>query len=193
MSKSLFLPADLQAEEEKGMAKGAVDFLIRYAGDSPDREGLKETPKRYVKFLDEFFNPEPFEFTMFDSEGHDEMVLVSNIPFYSLCEHHTLPFFGVAHIAYIPNGRIVGLSKIPRLLDKRSRTFQNQERITAQVAEDLEIYLNPKGVAVILKARHMCMEMRGIKKQGSETTTSAMRGAFKDDFNCRQEFLNLIK
>jgi GTP cyclohydrolase I len=147
-----------------------------------------------VKFLDEFLNPPAFNFTTFcNEEPNDEMVIVNNISFYSLCEHHLAPFFGVGHIAYIPIDRIVGLSKIPRVLDMFSRRFQNQERITQQVANYLTENLNPKGVAVVLQARHLCVEMRGIKKPGAMTTTSAMTGVFKTQINTRQEFLNLIK
>lgn len=160
--------------------------------DNPDRPDMKDTPSRHFRYLKEFLEPEPFDFTTFKSD-HDEMVIVGHIPFYSLCEHHMLPFFGVAHVGYIPNGRIVGLSKIPRTVDAIARGFQNQERITAHVANFLMDKLNPKGVSVILKCRHMCMEMRGIKKPGSETTTSAMRGVFMENISARQEFLQLIK
>jgi len=167
------------------------NIISRY--DDYTREGLKETPRRYIKFLDEFFNPEPFEFTTFENEGNDQMITVTDIPFYSLCEHHLAPFFGIAHVAYIPTDRIVGLSKIPRTVDKFSRSFQNQERITQQIADFLQESLMPRGVAVILKARHLCVEMRGIQKTGVQTTTSAMKGVFETDINARQEFLNLIK
>lgn len=163
-------------------------------GQDCDREGLTETPKRFVKFLKQFCNPEPFEFTTFSNEeGNDEMVIVTDIPFYSLCEHHLAPFMGIAHIGYIPKDKIVGLSKIPRTLDKFARRPQNQERITQQVASYLMEKLNPKGVAVVLKARHLCMEMRGVEKAGAWTTTSAMIGCFKTEINTRQEFLKLIK
>jgi GTP cyclohydrolase I len=129
--------------------------------------------------------------TTFENEGSkDEMIVVSNIPFFSLCEHHLAPFFGTASIAYIPNDKIVGLSKLPRTLDKFSRRPQNQERITHDVAQYLMDNLNPKGVGVILKARHLCVEMRGVKKHDCYTTTSAMRGCF-NELNCRQEFLRL--
>ncbi len=156
------------------------------------REGLKDTPRRFVNFMSEFLNPPEFKFTTFEKDS-DEMVIVRNIPFYSLCEHHIAPFFGTGHIAYIPNESIVGISKLPRTLDMFSRRLQNQERITKQVAEYVQEKLNPKGVAVVLQARHMCMEMRGVEKPGSETITSCMIGAFKTELNTRQEFLNLIK
>lgn len=161
--------------------------------DDPDREGLKDTPKRYIKFLTEFLNPPQWECTTFDAEGYDEMVIQSNIPFNSLCEHHLAAFHGVGHIAYIPDKKIVGLSKLARTLETYSRRFQNQERITNQVAEFLHEQLQPKGVAVVLKAHHTCMSMRGVKKHDTWTTTSKMTGLFKDDLNCRNEFLNLIK
>lgn len=134
-----------------------------------------------------------FNFTTFDAEGTDEMILQTNIPFYSLCEHHIAPFFGVANVAYIPNGKIVGLSKLARTVDFYANRFQNQERITTQIAERINKELNPKGVGVTLKAQHLCMCMRGVKKHDTWTLTSKMIGAFKDDEKCRNEFLNLIK
>lgn len=170
-----------------------VRYLLQCFGQDCDREGLKDTPERYTKFLDQFFSPEPFNFTTFQNEGIDEMVICTDIPFYSLCEHHLAPFFGTGFIAYIPNDKIVGLSKIPRVLDKFSRRLQNQERITQQVSSFLMENLKPKGVAVVLKARHLCVEMRGVEKPGTLTTTSAMLGVFKTNMNARQEFLNLIK
>jgi len=177
----------------KEEAEKAYRKILTYFGEDPTREGLIETPKRYIKFLGEFLNPPNYNFTAFDAEGTDEMIVQSNIPFYSLCEHHTAPFFGVGHIAYIPNKKIVGLSKLARTLDKYSRRFQNQERITKQIAERIQEELDPKGVAVVLKAQHMCMSMRGVKKHDTWTTTSKMTGSFKEDLNCRNEFLNLIK
>ena len=161
--------------------------------DNTEREGLKDTPKRYIKFLREFLSPPEFNFTAFDAEGTDEMIVQSNIPFYSLCEHHIAPFFGVAHIAYIPNKKIVGLSKLARTLELYSRRLQNQERITSQIAERLMNELNPLGVGVVLKAQHLCMSMRGVKKHDTHTTTSKLLGFFKEDLNCRNEFLSLIK
>lgn len=169
---------------------GVTDILYTM-GENVGREGLKETPNRYVKFLEEFLNPPAFEFTTFKADN-DEMVIVQDIDFYSLCEHHMAPFFGKGAIAYVPTDRIVGLSKLPRALDLFARKFQNQERIAHQLAEFIMEKLKPKGVGVILKARHLCMEMRGVRKPGTMTTTSAMRGVFKDDLNCRQEFLKLI-
>ena len=156
------------------------------------REGLKETPKRYIKFMKEFLEPKEFNFTCFDAEGTDEMIVQTNIPFYSLCEHHIAPFFGVANIAYIPNDKIVGLSKLARTLDLYANRLQNQERITTQIAERLVKELNPLGVAVTLKAQHLCMNMRGVKKHNTWTTTSKMLGVFKEDDKARNEFFNII-
>ena len=167
--------------------------ILQYLGEDPTREGLKETPKRYIKFMKEFLAPKEFKFTCFDAEGTDEMIVQTNIPFYSLCEHHIAPFFGVANIAYIPNGKIVGLSKLARTIDLYANRFQNQERITTQVAERIQEELEPLGVAVTLKAQHLCMCMRGVKKHDTWTTTSKMLGAFKDNLDTRNEFLNLIR
>jgi GTP cyclohydrolase I len=167
--------------------------ILEYLGENPNREGLKETPKRYIKFLKEFLEPKEFNFTTFDAEGTDEMIVQTNIPFYSLCEHHIAPFFGIAHVAYIPDGRIVGLSKLARTVDLYANRLQNQERITSEIATRLMEELQPKGVAVVLKAQHLCMCMRGVKKHDTHTTTSKMIGAFHDDLNCRNEFLNFIR
>jgi GTP cyclohydrolase I len=167
--------------------------LLKHLDKEPGREGLRDTPKRYKKFLDEFLNPEPPKITIFDSEGYDEMVVQTKIPFYSICEHHLLPFFGYGSIAYIPDEKIVGLSKLARILDYASRRLQNQERITVQVAEFLSEAIHPKGVGVILEARHLCMEMRGIKKPDTLTTTSCVRGIFKSDPRTRAEFIELTR
>lgn len=167
--------------------------IFKAFGEDPDREGLRDTPKRYLKFLDEFLHPESFNFTTFKNEGMDEMICQTNIPFYSLCEHHLAPFFGYGTIAYIPNGKIVGLSKLARTLEMYSRRFQNQERITTQVADFLMEKLEPKGVAVHLRAKHMCMEMRGIKKHDTWTHTTCLKGVFLEDPQCKQEFLSYIK
>ena len=161
--------------------------------DDPDREGLVETPKRYMKFLHEFLNPEPFKMTVFDSEKYDEMIICNGIPFYSLCEHHIAPFFGTASVAYIPQKKIVGLSKLARTVDKFSRRLQNQERMTQQIANFISEHLEPKGVGVIVKARHLCMEMRGIKKSNVYTTTSCVKGVFMEDEKARNEFLRMAK
>lgn len=167
--------------------------ILELLGEDVTREGLIETPKRYVKFMREFLAPKEFQFTSFDAEGTDEMIVQTNIPFYSLCEHHTAPFFGTAAIAYIPDKKIVGLSKLARTLDMYANKLQNQERITTQVAERIQNELNAKGVAVALKAQHLCMSMRGVRKHDTWTTTSKMLGVFKEDAKARNEFLNLIK
>jgi GTP cyclohydrolase I len=167
--------------------------ILQYLGEDPNREGLKETPKRYIKFLKEFLNPKEFNFTTFDAEGTDEMIVQSNIPFYSLCEHHIAPFFGVGTIAYIPNGKIVGLSKLARTLDLYANRLQNQERITSEIAQRLQQELNPKGVAVSLKAQHLCMCMRGVKKYDTWTTTTKLLGLFKEDDKARNEFVTYLK
>lgn len=171
--------------------KENVTRILQYIGEDVKREGLQETPKRFLKLMKEVCTPKEFEMTTFKNEGMDEMIIQKNIPFYSLCEHHLAPFFGTAVVAYIPDEKIVGLSKLARTVEKFAARPQNQERITQQVAEYLTEQLNPKGVAVILKARHLCVEMRGIKKPGTETITSCMKGVFKTDMNCRQEFLKL--
>ena len=167
--------------------------ILKQLGEDTKREGLIETPKRYIKFMREFLEPKDFNFTSFDAEGTDEMIIQTNIPFYSLCEHHTAPFFGFANVAYIPNNKIVGLSKLARTVDLYANKFQNQERITTQIAQRIQKELNPKGVAVTLKAQHLCMCMRGVKKYDTWTQTSKMIGVFKSDDKCRNEFLNLIK
>ncbi len=170
-----------------------VTRILQFIGEDVKREGLQDTPKRYIKFLKEFCSPPEYKMTSFKNEGNDQMIIVKDIPFYSLCEHHLAPFFGTAAIGYIPNEKIVGLSKLPRTLEKFCRKPQNQERITQQVANFIMEELSPKGVGVIIKARHLCVEMRGVEKPGAETITSALVGCFKDDLNCRSEFLNLTK
>lgn len=167
--------------------------LLTHLDKEPLREGLRDTPQRYKKFLDEFLNPEPPKITIFDSEGYDEMVVQTHIPFYSMCEHHLLPFFGYGAIAYIPNQKIVGLSKLARILDHVSHKLQNQERMTVQVADFLAEAISPKGVGVVLNARHLCMEMRGIQKPEVLTTTSCVRGIFKSDPRTRTEFMHLAR
>lgn len=169
----------------------AIRALLVGVGQDPDREGLRETPQRYYRFLREWMQAPDFKFTAFDGEGTSEMVVQTGIPFYSLCEHHLLPFFGTAVVAYVPQDRIVGLSKLARAVDHCARGFQNQERITGAVASMLEEALAPKGVAVVLRARHLCMEMRGVRAAGTETTTSCLRGVFMEDQRCRAEFLSL--
>lgn len=167
--------------------------ILKHLGEDVTREGLKDTPKRYIKFLKEFFEKAPYEFTSFEGEGMDEMIICKNIPFFSMCEHHLAPFFGTASIAYVPDKRVVGLSKLPRTLDFYAKRLQNQERITKQVAEKLMKELHPKGAAVLIKARHLCVEMRGVQKHDTWTVTSYLTGCFKKELNCRQEFLKLAQ
>lgn len=177
--------------------KNSVSIILEEIGEDKNRQGLIKTPERvaiayeyltngYRQNIEDVINGAVFE------EKYDEMVIVRDIEFYSLCEHHLLPFFGKVHVAYIPNGKIVGLSKIPRIVDVFSRRLQVQERLTQDIADTLEKYLEPRGVAVVAEGYHLCMMMRGVQKQNSFTTTSAMHGIFKNDFRTRDEFLNLI-
>ncbi len=170
-----------------------VSSILGLINEDPKREGLHQTPKRYAKFLKDFTTPVPFHPTVFSSEGYDEMVVQTGITFYSLCEHHLVPFFGTGTIAYIPNKHIIGLSKLARTLVNFSQKLQNQERITSQVADYLQETLEPKGVGVVVHARHLCMEMRGVRKPGAQTTTSALRGYFKSRPQTRSEFMALAR
>lgn len=174
-----------------------VSSFLTEIGEDPEREGLVYTPKRVAKAY-EFFTSgynkkieEVLNNAVFDVK-YDEMVLVKDIDFYSLCEHHMLPFYGKVHVAYIPDGKILGLSKIPRIVEMFSRRLQVQERMTQQIADIIEEQLHPQGVAVISEARHMCMMMRGVEKQNSSATASAVHGIFKEDPRTRSEFLNLV-
>jgi GTP cyclohydrolase I len=176
----------------------AVRTLLIGLGEDPDREGLLDTPKRVVKALkfltsgynqslDELLNGAVFH------EDTNEMVLVRDIDLFSSCEHHILPILGRAHVAYIPNGKVIGLSKVARICEMYARRLQVQERLTAQIADALQGLLQPQGVAVVVEATHMCMVMRGVQKSGSWTVTSAMKGVFADDARTRQEFMSLIR
>ncbi|MDG2153509.1 MAG: GTP cyclohydrolase I FolE [Crocinitomicaceae bacterium] len=172
--------------------------ILKDLGEDPNREGLIKTPERVakaMKFLTNGYEVDPDQIVKqaIFHEEYSEMVLVKDIEIYSLCEHHVLPFFGKAHIAYIPNGKIVGLSKIPRVLDTFSRRLQVQERLTIEIRDCLQRTLEPKGVAVVLECSHMCMQMRGVQKQNSATTTSAFTGLFLSNDTTRKEFINLIK
>lgn len=173
-----------------------VAEMIRRLGDDPAREGMLKTPERVAKsmaFLTQGYTQNPTEIisgALFQ-ESHRSMVVVKDIEMYSLCEHHMLPFFGKAHVAYIPNGRIVGLSKVARLVEVYARRFQVQERLTDQIAQSLWEIADPLGVAVVIEAYHLCMMMRGVQKQNSKTVTSAMRGVFLEDHRTRDEFLRL--
>jgi GTP cyclohydrolase I len=172
--------------------------LLRRTGEDPDRDGLLKTPERMEKsmaFLTKGYTMDITEVlhdALFDVD-YDEMVIVKDIEFFSQCEHHLLPFFGKAHIAYVPNGKVIGLSKIPRLVDVFARRLQVQERLTRQVSEAIQEAINPQGVAVILEAQHLCMMMRGVEKQHSSTVTSAMLGVFKTQLQTRNEFLSLVR
>lgn len=175
----------------------AVEWLIREVGEDPDREGLKETPERVVKSLRELcsgYNEDSSSWCKVFEEGAcDEMVLLKNIEFTSLCEHHMLPFIGEAHIAYIPDGKVVGISKLARLLEIYSRRLQIQERIGQQVTDALMMHLKPKGAACVLSAKHLCMSCRGVNKQHSVMITSSLTGVFRDSAATRAEFFQLIK
>ena len=185
-------------KDNKNNIKNLTKELLKEIGENPSREGLLNTPDRvsrsweylskgYRQNIKELINGAIF------NEKYDQMVAVKDIEFYSMCEHHLLPFFGHAHIAYIPNGKIIGLSKIPRILDMFARRLQVQERMTQEVAGMLNDVLEPKGVAVIIEAQHMCMQMRGVEKRQSYMSTSAMLGIFRDDDKTRKEFLDIVK
>lgn len=174
-----------------------VHGILGRLGENPEREGLLKTPERVAKayqFLTQGYAQDPRQIltSALFAEDYSEMILVKDIELYSLCEHHMLPFFGKAHIAYIPNGHIVGLSKIPRIVDVYSRRLQVQERLTIQIRNAIQDVLKPLGVAVVIEATHLCMVMRGVQKQHSVTTTSAMSGEFLDSNNTRSEFMRLI-
>jgi len=178
-------------------AKKTVLELLKAVGEDPEREGLKNTPDRVARMYTELFSgysADPAKIingALFDI-SYDEMVLVRDIEFYSLCEHHMLPFLGRAHVAYIPAGRVIGLSKIPRIVDMYARRLQVQERMTRQIADILQQTLKPQGVAVVVEAVHLCSMMRGVKKHDARMTTSAMHGAFRANLATRQEFLDNI-
>jgi len=175
----------------------AITKVLELIGEDPKREGLLKTPSRVAKafdFLTEGYQQDPKEIlsqALFTT-SNDEMVLVRDIEFYSMCEHHMLPIIGRAHVAYIPDGKVVGLSKIPRIVNVFARRLQIQEQMTEQIADAISESISPKGVAVVLHARHMCMEMRGVEKVNSTTVSSALRGLFKSDERTRSEFYNLI-
>jgi GTP cyclohydrolase IA len=172
--------------------------ILGVLGENPNREGLEKTPERVAKamqFLTQGYDQDPIAIlnTALFHEEYSEMVIVKDIEVYSMCEHHMLPFFGKAHVAYIPNGTIVGLSKIPRVVDAFSRRLQVQERLTIEIRDAINEVLKPKGVAVVLECAHMCMQMRGVQKQNSTTTSSAFTGLFLSNDSTRKEFINLIQ
>lgn len=187
------------SERSKSVIEEHVRGILKELGEDPDREGLIDTPKRVAKMYREVFagyqeKPEEILKTTFSDDEHEELIIVGPIPFYSHCEHHMVPFHGQAWVGYIPaGGRVVGISKLARLLDCYARRLQIQERLTDQVANDIQKVLQPKGVAVIIRAEHMCMSMRGVKKPGTKTTTSAMRGVFLKEADARAEFLSLVQ
>ncbi|MBI1868773.1 MAG: GTP cyclohydrolase I FolE [Methylocystis sp.] len=188
--------ADRPTREE---AEAAVRVLLRWAGDDPNREGLKETPRRVVKAYEEFFHgyeesaAEVLSRVFEEVEGYDDLVLVRDIPFVSHCEHHVIPFVGKAHIAYYPTGGVVGLSKLARVVDVFARRLQTQEAMTAQIASAIDQALTPRGVAVLVEAEHMCMSMRGVLKQGSTTVTVQFSGIFRDDPTEQAHFYTLLR
>jgi GTP cyclohydrolase I len=177
--------------------EGLVEAMLKEIGEDPGRDGLEKTPARVaaaMRFFASGYQMDPVEIlnnALFDV-GYDEMVLVRDIDFYSLCEHHMVPFFGRVHVGYIPKGKVVGLSKIPRLVEMYSRRLQVQERLTTEIAETLERVLQPKGVGVVVEAKHLCMMMRGVQKQNSFAITSSLRGEFETDPKTRAEFMGLI-
>ncbi|MFY7989722.1 MAG: GTP cyclohydrolase I FolE [Fluviicola sp.] len=189
---------DLYNDEITQRLTGVYKTVLKDIGEDPEREGLIKTPERVAKamqFLTQGYatNPEEILKSALFAEEYSEMVIVKDIEVYSMCEHHILPFFGKAHIAYIPNGTIVGLSKIPRVVDAFSRRLQVQERLTIEIRDCIQKTLNPKGVAVVLECQHMCMQMRGVQKQNSVTTSSAFTGLFMNNETTRKEFINLIQ
>ncbi len=184
-------PADELAE--------TIAALLELLGENPDREGLIDTPARVaesLRYLTEGYASDPATIVsdaLFALDGYDDMVVVKDIAFFSLCEHHLLPFFGRVHIGYVPDGRVVGLSKLPRLVDAYSRRLQVQERMTREIAEAINTTVNPRGVGVVVEGRHLCLEMRGVQKQTSQTLTSCMLGVFRSDQRTRSEFLSQIR
>ncbi len=180
------------------VSEGLIEALIKEIGEDPTRQGLRKTPERVsraIEFLTQGYQQDPQEIlngAVFEEE-YDEMLLVKDLDFYSLCEHHMLPFFGRAHVAYLPAGKVVGLSKIPRLIDMYSRRLQVQERLTNDVAGEIDRVLSPRGVAVIMEGQHLCMMMRGVQKQNSYTITSAMLGEFQTNSKTRTELMALIR
>src|SRR5882672_3066769 len=187
------------AKSERAPLEDAVRVILSHIGEDPNREGLRSTPTRVAKayeFLTSGYSKDPKDAingALFTEEGYQEMILCKDLDFYSLCEHHLLPFMGKAHVAYLPNRKIVGLSKLARMVEIFARRLQVQERMTTQIAQTIMSEIDPLGVAVVLEAEHMCMRMRGVEKQNSYVTTSAMLGVFRTNHETRQEFMNLLR
>lgn len=181
---------------DAGRLRAAARELLVALGEDPEREGLRETPRRIGQLYEEVFaglHTEPRELLAVQfAEAHDEMVILRDIPFYSMCEHHLLPFHGVAHIGYIPTGRVVGLSKLARVVEAYAKRPQMQERLTGQIADCIMDVLDPEGVGVVIEAEHLCLTMRGVRKPGSRMVTSATRGSFRKESPTRSEFLTLL-
>jgi GTP cyclohydrolase I len=190
---------DLHARPSMQEAEEAVRVLIRWAGDNPAREGLLDTPARVVRSYKEFFagyQADPRELlmrTFSEVDGYDEMIVLKNIRFESYCEHHMVPIIGRAHVAYLPEHRVVGISKLARLVDAFAKRLQIQEKMTVQIADTLNEVLQPKGVAVMLEAAHQCMSTRGVHKAGTDMVTSRMLGSFRTDSSTRREFLSIVR
>jgi GTP cyclohydrolase IA len=181
-------------EIDHAAAQAAVRDLLVALGQDVDGEDLRDTPRRVASAFEEMLTPKAFDLTTFpNSEGYDELVLVRDIPFHSLCEHHLLPFVGTAHVAYLPHDRILGLSKLARVVELFARRLQVQERMTQQIAGWLRAELQPKGVGVVVEAEHMCMRLRGAKAAGTSTVTSSLHGALRDSARTRAEFLDLVR
>ena len=199
LASALSNGAELAKVPTRADAEEAVRTLLRYIGEDPAREGLERTPHRVasaIQFLTRGYTQDPKDAingALFSEAEYQEMILCKDLDFYSLCEHHMLPFFGKAHVAYLPNKRIVGLSKVPRMVEIFARRLQVQERLTRQIAQTIMTEIEPLGVAVVLEAEHMCMRMRGVEKQNSVVMTSAMLGVFRKNHETRQEFMNLIR
>jgi GTP cyclohydrolase I len=189
-------PSDATVSPEIDLvgAEEAARALLEALGADLGSESLRETPRRVAAALAEMLTPRPFEATTFpNDEGYDELVIARSIPFHSLCEHHVLPFVGVAHVGYLPGERIVGLSKLARVVEMYARRLQVQERMTVQIANWIDERLEPRGVGVVLEAEHLCMSLRGVQKPGTRTVTSALLGSVRDDLRTREEFLDLTR
>ena len=190
-------PQHSRSRLDSATIKKSIRELLSAIGEEPDREGLKETPERIARMYGEllsgyFIDPHEVVNDAIFEVKYDEMVLVRDVEFYSMCEHHILPFIGRVHVAYLPNGKVLGLSKIPRIVDLFAHRLQVQERMTRQIADFIRDLLNPQGVGVVVEAMHLCMSMRGVRKQNARMTTSAMHGAFRANLATRQEFLENI-